>query len=330
MKRFIVKPSARIDAVFERAASLGVLFIVDDGVMVGWLTDAAIRRHILDGGSLDGVVADLATAVGKSKAQVTLEPESAPVSAVIEGGRLVSIAVRPPIPPPIAVVMAGGRGQRLRPITDKVPKPLLKVGNSSIVERILRGLGAAGITDCYLSVNYKAREFESRLRDGKQLGIELRYLKEESKLGTAGALSLLPKKPKVPVLVTNADILTRLDYARIVEFHRTEGGAATMAAIPYVTQVPYGVARNQGARLVGIEEKPDISVLCNAGIYVLEPEALSVVRKGKPLDMPDLLSRLVEKGKQVNVFPVIERWFDIGSPEDFKQVLMEFATYEEE
>lgn len=326
-----MRPGARLDAVFERVASLGVVFVVGaDGVLVGWLTDAAVRRHIVSGGSLDGVVADLASSVGKKKMPSAVVAESAPVSALIEGGRLASIVPRPPLAPPIAVVMAGGRGQRLRPITDKVPKPLLKVGSTSIVERILRGLGAAGITECYLSVNYKAREFESRLRDGKQLGIELRYLKEESKLGTAGALSLLPKKPKVPVLVTNADILTRLDYARIVEFHRTEGGAATMAAIPYVTQVPYGVARNKGSRLVSIEEKPDISVLCNAGIYVLEPEALSLVRKGKPLDMPELLSRLVERGSQVNVFPVIERWFDIGSPEDFKQVLMEFATYEEE
>jgi NDP-sugar pyrophosphorylase family protein len=233
---------------------------------------------------------------------------------------------------PIAVVMAGGRGQRLRPLTDKVPKPLLRVGASSIIERIIASLVAGGIREVFLAVNYKAEAFERRLGAGDHLGVTIHYLRERQRLGTAGALSLLPADAAEgrPILVMAADILTGMDYRAFFDFHRVHGGAATIAAVPYSARVPYAVLRTEGDRLISLEEKPEQHLLCNAGIYMVEPEVLRFVPPEAMVDMPDLLEKILAEGLSVRTFTIRERWFDIGSPEDFEHVLHEFATSEEE
>ncbi len=226
--------------------------------------------------------------------------------------------------------MAGGRGQRLRPLTDKVPKPLLRLGGSTIVERIIGSLASAGVRDVYLAVNYKAEAFEERMGDGASLGVALTYLHEEQALGTAGPLSLLPKPPEGPVLVTNADILTRMDFDTLFRAHAAGGAAVTIVAVEYQSRVPYAVLRTEGERLVAIEEKPSQRVLCNGGIYMLQPEVLRLVPPETPLDMPGLIEKVMAEGMPVHVFPITDKWFDIGSPEDFERVMLEFATGEEE
>jgi NDP-sugar pyrophosphorylase family protein len=233
---------------------------------------------------------------------------------------------------PIAVIMAGGRGQRLRPLTDKVPKPLLRVGASSIIERIIASLVSAGIGEVFLAVNYKAEAFERRLGTGDHLGATLHYVRERRRLGTAGALSLLPEASfrGRPILVMAADILTGMDFRAFFDFHRTHGGAATVAAVPYAARVPYAVLRTEGDRLISLEEKPEQRLLCNAGIYMIQPEVLSFVPPDVMIDMPDLLEKVLAEGLSVRIFPISEKWFDIGSPEDFERVLHEFATSEEE
>jgi NDP-sugar pyrophosphorylase family protein len=233
---------------------------------------------------------------------------------------------------PIAVIMAGGRGQRLRPLTDKVPKPLLRVGASSIIERIIGSLVSAGIRETYLAVNYKAEAFERRLGDGGELGVRLRYLREDEPLGTAGALSLLPEEAFEgrSILVMAADILTGMDYRKFAEFHEEHGGAATVAAVPYAARIPYAVLRTDGDRLVSIHEKPEQNLLCNAGIYMLRSDVLALVPSGLRIDMPDLLESVLGAGLPVHTFTIRESWFDVGSPEDFEHVLHEYATGEEE
>jgi NDP-sugar pyrophosphorylase family protein len=232
----------------------------------------------------------------------------------------------------IAVIMAGGRGQRLRPLTDKVPKPLLRVGASSIIERIIGSLASAGIQDMFLAVNYKAEAFERRLGDGDRLGVHLRYLREGEPLGTAGALSLLPEEAsnERSILVMAADILTGMDYRKFYEFHEGHGGAATVAAVPYAARIPYAVLRTDGDRLVSIQEKPEQHLLCNAGIYMLRPDVLGMVPSGSRIDMPDLLDAVLRQGLPVHTFTIRESWFDVGTPEDFEHVLHEYATGEEE
>jgi NDP-sugar pyrophosphorylase family protein len=231
-----------------------------------------------------------------------------------------------------AVIMAGGRGQRLRPLTDKVPKPLLRVGASSIIEHIIASLVSAGIEDIYLAVNYKAEVFERRLGDGEHLGVRLRYLREEEPLGTAGALSLLPEDVGEggSILVMAADILTGMDYRKFYEFHEEHGDAATVAAVPYAARIPYAVLRTDGDRLVSIQEKPEQNLLCNSGIYMLRPDVLRLVPAGSRIDMPELLEIVLRADLPVRTFTIRESWFDVGSPEDFEHVLHEYAIGEEE
>ena len=345
-KKGTIAPDAPLDTALERllGAEAPTLAVVDsDGRLVGTLEDADVRRASLAGTGPNTTVSDVMDA-----SPVTLPSDAdeddilkavgdGKHSAVVlvDGDRFVELrdvrdVSRFEEPLPIAVVMAGGRGQRLRPLTDKVPKPLLKVGTTPIIERIIGALRDSGVAEFYLSVNYKAKVFEERLGDGDDLGVAIEYLREEKKLGTAGSLSLLPEQPVGPVLVTNADILTRLDFSRLFRYHREHGAAATVAVVHHVTRIPYGVLNSEGDRLVGIEEKPEVSVLCNAGIYVLQPEVLGYVAPDEVLDMPDLISRLLDDGVDVRLFPILERWFDIGSPEDFQRVLIEFATGEEE
>jgi NDP-sugar pyrophosphorylase family protein len=233
---------------------------------------------------------------------------------------------------PLAVIMAGGRGQRLRPLTDKVPKPLLRVGASSIIERIIASLVSAGIQDVYLAVNYKAEAFERRLGTGDHLGVNLHYIREPMRLGTAGALSLLAEDAVGgrSILVMAADILTGMDYRAFYEFHQAHGGAATVAAVPYAAKIPYAVLRTEGERLMSIQEKPEQNVLCNAGIYMVRPEVLRLVPEESMIDMPDLLDRILKEGLPVRTFTIRESWFDVGSPEDFEHVLHEYATSEDE
>jgi dTDP-glucose pyrophosphorylase len=343
-KKRTIAPDVDLSAATERILEgPSVLAVVDgDGKLLGTLTDGDVRRAVV----AEKVPSTVADAMNVSPVTLPRDAETEDVAAalaeghhdavaLVEDGRFVElreaadeIAVEEALP--IAVVMAGGRGQRLRPLTDKVPKPLLKVGTTTIIERIIGALRDSGVAEVYLSVNYKARVFEERLGDGDHLGVVIEYLREEKKLGTAGSLSLLPEEPSGPVLVTNADILTRLDFSRLFRYHRQHGAAATVAVVHHVTRIPYGVMNAAGGKLVGIEEKPEVRVLCNAGIYVLQPEVLRHVKPDEALDMPDLISRLLEEGIDVRVFPILERWFDIGSPEDFQRVLIEFATGEEE
>ena len=225
--------------------------------------------------------------------------------------------------------MAGGRGQRLRPLTDRVPKPLLKIGNASILERLITSLAEVGIADVHLSVNYKAEVFEERIGDGSSFGVRVHYLRERKPLDTGGALSLL-RPPADPFLVMNADMVTALDFSRLLDFHAAEGAAVTVGAFEHAVQIPSGVLDLDGRRLRTVEEKPVRRSLCNAGVYVFDPAVLELVPVGTPYKMTDLVNDVLEGGRQVAVFPILERFFDIGSPEEFERVLIWYATGEEE
>jgi NDP-sugar pyrophosphorylase family protein len=226
--------------------------------------------------------------------------------------------------------MAGGRGVRLRPVTDKVPKPLLKVGGKSIVERLIGGLARAGVEEVFLAVNYKAEVFEQRLGNGERLGVSIRYLREERAMGTAGALSLLPAGDEAPVLVANGDVLTTLDFLALFDFHWRHGATITVAGVQYASSIPYGVLRSVEHHLLAIDEKPERRDFCSAGIYVLEPDVLPRIPPAEPLGMPDLIAGVLAEGRPVNVFPILEGWYDIGETAQFERVLVEFATSEED
>ena len=254
---------------------------------------------------------------------------------VVDRGRLVGVRTLDELPgagPPAAtaVVMVGGKGERLRPLTDKMPKPLLRIGPSSIVERIITSLATSGVEDVYLAVNYKASAFEKRLGTGEGLGVRLHYVREKEPLHTAGALSLLPDQPTGPVIVTNGDIVTTLDFTRLLDFHWHHGGAITVAGVEHRTHVPYGVLRSVEHHLLEIDEKPERRDFVSAGIYVLQPEVLRFVPPQTHMGMPDLIADVLAEGLPVHVFPLLERWYDIGSPAEFEAVLLQFATGDQE
>lgn len=326
---FLVKPSDTVEEALARMAAnrRGFAVVADEHrTVAGTVLDAEIRRLLVRGKA--ALTDEVSTVMTKGTARMS----RLPARLTVEDGRLDAVEMLPPDgPPPVAVVMAGGRGKRLRPLTDKVPKPLLTVGSSTIVERIMKALAEAGVSDIYLALNYKAAMFEKRLRHASdEIGVGVHFMREQEPLGTGGPLSLLPGKPAGPILVTNADIITRLQYARMFEFHRLHGGAVTMAAMEHVTQIPYGVLHTRGDRLIGQEEKPEVRVLVNAGMYVLDPDVLDLVEPDRFLDMPDLLAAVMESDRSVHVFRLIEKWIDSGSPEEFERVLIDFATGEEE
>ena len=340
----MLKPGATVGDVLEQVRENGFGVVLgDDGEVLGTVDDGAVRRAALEHASLDlpvmtvmsgrPLVADAGD--GDERAADLLRAYRVRAVPVVKRGRLVEVRTLDEVPDAgpgraIAVVMVGGRGERLRPLTDKVAKPLLRIGPSSIVERLISSLAAAGVEDVYLAVNYKADDFDKRLGDGSQLGVRLHYMREREPLHTAGALSLLPVDPQGPVIVTNGDIVTTLDFARLLDFHWHLGGAITVAGVEHRTQIPYGVLRSVEHHLLEIDEKPERRDFVSAGIYALQPEVLRFIPPETRMGMPDLIADVLAEALPVHVFPILERWFDIGSPEEFETVLMQFATGDQE
>jgi NDP-sugar pyrophosphorylase family protein len=214
--------------------------------------------------------------------------------------------------------MAGGFGKRLKPLTDSTPKPLLKVGNKPILENILEQFIATGFHKFYISTHYKAEMVREYFGDGSNWNVSIEYIHEETPLGTAGGLGLLPNNlTKLPILVMNGDLLTKVNFEQLLNFHLQEGGAATMCVREYDFQVPYGVIKADGRRIISIQEKPIQSFFVNAGIYVLNPSILDAVDGKNYLDMTQLLEDKIENDEQVNLFPIHEYWLDIGGSKQF-------------
>jgi dTDP-glucose pyrophosphorylase len=319
--------------------AMQIILVVEEGNrLIGVVTDGDVRRGLLKGVGLQDSVAPL---VNKSPATAAPTSSRAQRLALM---RQLSIKHLPIVTPERIVVgldtledvlrsttrdnpvvlMAGGAGHRLRPLTEQTPKPMLHVGGRPLIETMVRNLVAQGFWRIFLSVNYKAELIETHFRDGSEFGAKVEYLREDKGLGTAGALGLLPEGVKEPVLVMNGDILTTVDFGSIVDFHREHAVAATLAVRDYQYQVPYGVVTIDDLYLKGIVEKPMQSWFVSAGIYVLEPSALTNMTRGEAIDMPTLLDRLRESGNRIAVFPIREYWLDIGRIEDFERALAEF------
>ncbi|MBR0826176.1 nucleotidyltransferase family protein [Bradyrhizobium manausense] len=222
------------------------------------------------------------------------------------------------------VLMAGGLGTRLRPLTEETPKPLIKIGGRPILETIIRNFVASGFSKFYLAVNYKAEMIEDYFGNGTGLGVEIRYLRENARLGTAGALSLLPEIPSRPFFVMNADLLTSVNFRHVLNYHVERKAPATICVREHKVTVPFGVVLTDQYHLTAITEKPTYSHYVNAGVYVLEPEALKLIEAGKPLDMPNLLQGLIQQGRRPAVFPVSEYWMDVGQLDDLHRASLDF------
>ena len=224
------------------------------------------------------------------------------------------------------VLMAGGLGTRLQPLTDECPKPLLAVGGKPILETILESFAEQGFKRIFLSVNYKAEMIRNHFGAGGRWGVQVEYLHEGPRLGTAGALSLLPERPTVPIVVMNGDLLTRPNFDNFLQFHIAQGATATMAVREYDFQVPYGVVQLDGTRIEAIEEKPVQKFFVNAGIYALSPEALDHLPAETFFDMPTLFEHLIVTGKTTAAYPLREYWLDIGRLDEFERAQREWGN----
>lgn len=216
------------------------------------------------------------------------------------------------------VIMAGGYGRRLRPLTKNMPKPLLPVNKKSILELLLRQLKRSGIRQVHISTHYKADKITDHLGDGKLLGIEIRYIKERHPLGTAGALGLM-ENLKGPLLVVNGDIVTKVNFQAMLAFHQEQKADMTVAVQKYDVKVSYGVIETEGFAVRRLTEKPKLEYLINAGIYLLQPSVLRLIPKGRPFDMTDLIQKLLDQGRPIASFPIREYWLDIGNHADYKR-----------
>jgi dTDP-glucose pyrophosphorylase len=333
-----VAPDEPVVDVLARIAGVGAVVDASDR-FIGTITDAAVRRRllvaddvttVLCGDVLDDDPVMVVPDARDDDVRAVLAARHVRSAAVVDGDRFVGhTIVEAPVPAASAVALAGGKGERLQPYTFKVPKPLLQVGRTSILERTLEGLHASRIDDVWLAVNYMADVIEERIGDGAQYGLNIRYLREEEPLGSAGPLALLPEEPRGPVVVLNTDQITGMSFARLVDYHVTEQADVTVAAVPFEVSIPYGVFELHNGELTGLSEKPTVRFPCNGGYYVVDPGAVARIPKTGYYTMVDLMQAVLAEGGRVAVFPIVERWQDIGNPDDLEKALLWAATGED-
>jgi dTDP-glucose pyrophosphorylase len=308
----------------------GIALAVDaEGRLAGVVTDGDLRRALLRGASLDGPLEPVinrefvALEAGRTRVDALDLMRARRIDAIPvldDAGRPIALHLlhaflEPASRPNWAVIMAGGQGTRLRPLTDDIPKPMLRVAGRPILERIVLHLVGSGVTRVFLSVNYLADVIEDHFGDGNALGIAIEYLREDQPLGTAGALGLLPEPPRDPLIMLNGDLVTSVDLGRLLEFHGSGGFAATIGTRRYLHTVPFGCVDRDGERVVGIEEKPTIAREVNTGIYALEPAVVGLVVPGVRTSMPELIERVLARGDTVGAFEVEDDWVDVGQRE---------------
>jgi len=227
-----------------------------------------------------------------------------------------------------ALIMAGGEGRRLRPLTNNTPKPLLVVGNKPVLATIIDHLKQSGIDKIYISVAYLAEKIKEYCGDGSRFGVSIEYIHEESKLGTAGCLALVKDKVDAPLIVVNGDVMTQVSFEALLEYHQKEQNSITMAVRKYDIEIPFGVARLNGKHLVhGVEEKPTQSFFINSGVYVFDPEVFGLINSVRRIDMPDLINAAIAEQYRVGGFPIREYWVDIGNSHNFRNAQADYNKY---
>jgi dTDP-glucose pyrophosphorylase len=333
LDRFIVGDAASVrDAMSAINDNFREVVLVSraDRRIVGVITDGDIRRALLRGATMDSPASEV---MSRDFVSATAEMDRAAVLDLMKAlhirhvpvlrgdGTLQSIhfledIIGAPVCASPAVIMAGGRGVRLLPITQSCPKPMVPVAGRPILERIVLHLVGCGVRHIFLSINYLGHMIEDHFGDGTAFGCRIEYLRETTELGTGGALRLLPQRPRHPLLVLNGDQVSRIDVQGLLARHAVAGVRATMAVGSYQHQVPFGVVHEQDGRLMRIEEKPSLSMLVNRGVYVLEPDVLDLIPQGQSFPITDLFDRLLERGEPVGTYFSDDEWLDVGRPAD--------------
>ncbi len=336
-RRALLPESATLQQAIETLDSAALkiaLVVAANDVLVGTITDGDIRRALLRGLGLQSSIASV----------VHREPFVAPpgmdremVRHLMQANKLLHVPIVDPDRrllglhlwdelnseverPNTVLIMAGGVGSRLRPYTENCPKPMLPVAGKPMLEHIVERARGQGFRQFVFAVHYLGHVIEEYFGTGDRWQIHIDYLREQEPLGTAGALTLLTQRPEQPFVVSNGDVLTDIHYGELLDFHMRHGAAATMAVRQHEWQYPFGVVRTRGVEIIGFEEKPVTTALVNAGIYVLDPQAVDCLGGGERCDMPTLFERVRERGGRTVVYPMHEPWLDVGKPEDYRSV----------
>jgi dTDP-glucose pyrophosphorylase len=335
-RKTLLPPDATLQEAIRNLdeSSLQIVILVsNDGILAGTLTDGDIRRGLLAGLDLRSPIT---TIIYREPVvvppqldrhtvfQIMQANEIRALPVVDESRRVIGLHVLNELLAParksnLMVVMAGGRGSRLRPHTENCPKPLLPVGGKPMLEHIIERAKGEGFRHFALAVHYLGNMIEDYFGDGGRWQVRIEYLREPAPLGTAGAIGLLKPRPDAPFLVSNGDVLTDIRYSELLEFHCRHGAAATMAVRMHEWQHPFGVVRTRGVDIIAFDEKPIARTHVNAGIYVLEPCALDALEPGERCDMPMLFGRLQERNSRTIVYPMHEPWLDVAQADDLER-----------
>lgn len=323
-------------------ASNGEICLVVDARrrLVGTVTDGDVRRALLGGRTLESKVSEVMNTNPRFCAKGTptielqklmREQDVQQIPITDADGVLVDIVFDQDLIDMVprqtnqVVIMAGGLGTRLRPLTESVPKPMIEVGGQPILKTVLENFIGQGFHNFSICLNYLGNIIVDYFGDGSAIGANITYVREAKRLGTAGALSLLPERPAEPFFVINGDILTNTNFAKMRKYHISHDLRGTMAVNNYTMSVPYGVIESDGERMTGIREKPKYNYLVNAGIYMLSPEALDYIPEDEFFDMPSLFMMMIKDNVATNAFPIHEYWIDVGQPDDLTRARQEIS-----
>ena len=339
-KQAVLPPNSTIGEVIKNLdkVALKIVLVVNElGIFQGTISDGDIRRGLLKNLNLDSPITNIIhqnalvvppeldrelvvkLMVANDIQQIPIVDEEHHVVGIHLWNEINMSAMRPNL----MVIMAGGLGTRLKPYTENCPKPLLPVGGKPILEHIINRAKLEGFDHFLLAINYLGSMIEDHFGDGESLGVQIDYLREDSPLGTAGALSLIAESPIAPFIVANGDVITDIRYGELLDFHVQHKALGTMAVRLHEWQNPFGVVKTKGVEIIGFEEKPIINSHINAGVYVLDPLALKALSAGEHCDMPSLFARLQNQQDRIVAYPMYEPWLDVGQPKDLMAASIE-------
>jgi dTDP-glucose pyrophosphorylase len=339
-RQVILPASATIAQAIRNLDQVGIKIILvanETGVLEGTISDGDIRRGLLKGLDMNSPLTSIIhrnalvvpPELGRELVmQLMIANKIQQIPVVDEQHQIVDLHLwdeitTPPTRTNLMVIMAGGLGTRLLPHTENCPKPLLPVAGKPMLEQIIERAKLEGFNHFVIAIHYLGHMIEEYFGTGERLGVQIDYSREKSPLGTAGALGLLNPLPDAPFVVTNGDVITDIRYGELLDFHTRYAAAATMAVRVHEWQHPFGVVQTQGVEIVGFEEKPIARSHINAGVYALDPSALSFLTANAHCDMPTLFERLQANKKRTVAYPMHEPWLDVGRPDDLKKANIE-------
>ena len=340
IEKIKLSPNATIKQALKTISkgAIKIAIVVDKkNKLLGTLTDGDIRRGFLKGlninSSIKSIIFKKPTVVRNNYSKekllkIALSKKIYQIPIVEKSGKFKGIHILDELIEPKnksnkVVIMAGGRGMRLRPLTKNIPKPMLKVGNKPILQIIIEKFKKSGYKNFVICVNYKSKIIKDFFSDGTKFGVKIEYVDEKRRMGTAGALSLFKLKPKKPFFVINGDLLTNLDFEKLIDFHYEHNSKATMCVSEYNIESPYGEVKLDVENIINIAEKPIHKFFVNAGVYVLDPSCIDLVPK-KFYDMTSLFKKIIIDKNKVISFPIGEYWLDIGRFNDYKKANLEY------